>query len=83
MIGYNTYTNEQMDSTIVSGSNDYALILGDFNYYKIIDRIGIEIMYEPMVKGSNQRPTGQAGWFAFWRTGADVLSSSAFKVLRV
>ena len=83
MIGYNTYTNEQMDSTIVSGSNDFALILGDFSYYKIIDRIGVEIMYEPMVKGSNQRPTGQAGWFAFWRTGADVLSSNAFKVLKV
>jgi len=29
MIGYNAYTNEQMDSTIVSGSNDFALILGD------------------------------------------------------
>lgn len=82
MIGYNCYTNEQMDTTIVSGSNDYCLILGDFNYYKIIDRIGVEIMYEPMVKGANQRPTGQAGWFAFWRTGADVLSSNAFKVLR-
>jgi HK97 family phage major capsid protein len=83
MIGYPTYQNESMDTTIVSGSNDFVLILGDFSNYKIIDRIGVEIMYEPMVKGSNQRPTGQAGWFAFWRTGADVLTSNAFKVLKV
>jgi len=83
MIGYNTYSNESMDTTIVSGSNDFVLILGDFSNYKIIDRVGVEIMYQPMVMGSNQRPTGQAGWFAFWRTGADVLTSNAFKVLKV
>lgn len=83
MIGYNTYSNESMDTTIVSGSNDFVLILGDFSNYKIVDRVGVEIMYQPMVMGSNQRPTGQAGWFAFWRTGADVLTSNAFKVLKV
>jgi predicted phage gp36 major capsid-like protein len=48
-----------------------------------VDRIGVEIMYEPMVMGANQRPTGQAGFFAFWRTGADVITSNAFKVLKV
>ena len=83
MIGYNTYSNEAMDTTIVSGSNDFVLVLGDFSNYKIIDRVGVEIMYQPMVMGANQRPTGQAGWFAFWRTGADVLTSNAFKVLKV
>jgi len=83
LIGYNTYMNESMDTTVVSGSNDFVLVLGDFAQYKIVDRVGVEIMYEPMVKGANQRPTGQAGWFAFWRTGADVLTSNAFKVLKV
>jgi len=84
LIGYNTYQNEAMDTTIVSGSNDFVLILGDFGTgYKIVDRIGVGIMYEPMVMGSNQRPTGQAGFFAFWRTGADVITSNAFKVLKV
>ena len=84
LIGYNTYQNEAMDTTIVSGSNDFVLVLGDFGVgYKIVDRIGVEIMYEPMVMGANQRPTGQAGFFAFWRTGADVITSNAFKVLKV
>lgn len=83
LLGYSTYGNEAMDQTIVSGSNDFVLILGDFSHYKIVDRIGVEIMYEPLVKGSNQRPTGQAGWFAFWRVGADVLTSNAFKTLKL
>ena len=84
LIGYNTFQNEAMDTTIVSGSNDFVLVLGDFGTgYKIVDRIGVEIMYEPMVMGANQRPTGQAGFFAFWRTGADVITSNAFKVLKV
>jgi len=84
LIGYNTYQNEAMDTTIVSGSNDFVLVLGDFGTgYKIVDRIGVEVMYQPMVMGANQRPTGQAGFFAFWRTGADVITSNAFKVLKV
>lgn len=82
LIGYEVYEASDMDSTIVSGSTDPVLILGDFgNGYKIVDRIGLSIMYNPLVVGSNQRPTGQAGWFGFWRVGGDVLTSSAFKTL--
>jgi predicted phage gp36 major capsid-like protein len=35
------------------------------------------------VKGANQRPTGQAGWFAFWRVGADASTTNAFRVLTI
>lgn len=84
LIGYPVYHAEEMDSTVVSGSNDYVLLLGDFQHYCITDRIGTTIMFEPMVKStSNGRPSGQAGWFAFFRTGADVLTSSAFKLLKL
>jgi HK97 family phage major capsid protein len=83
MIGYNTYRAEDMDSTIVSGSNDFALILGDFSNFTIVDRIGTTIQFVPAVMGANQRPTGQAGWFSFFRTGADVLTSNAFKLLKL
>lgn len=84
LIGYPTYHAEDMDSTIVSGSNDYILLLGDFQRgYKIVDRVGTSIAYNPLVIGSNQRPTGQAGWFAFKRVGADVITSNAFKLLKL
>jgi predicted phage gp36 major capsid-like protein len=44
----------------------------------------MSVLYEPMVKstGSN-RPTGQAGWFAFWRVGSDVVDPDAFRLLQL
>jgi hypothetical protein len=36
------------------------------------------------VIGSNRRPTGEVGWFMYWRTGADVVdqtNASHFKLL--
>ena len=84
LIGYPVYHAEDMDSTIVSGSDDYVAILGDFKAgYKIVDRVGTSLVYNPLVIGSNQRPTGQAGWFAFKRVGADVITSNAFKTLKL
>lgn len=84
LIGYDVLRNEAFDTTVVSGSNDDVVLLGDLKSgYIICDRVGTTIMYEGLVKGSNQRPTGQAGWFAFGRVGADVVTSNAFKLLRL
>lgn len=73
-------------TTMASGfatANAKTLLLGDFSQYVIVDRIGMSIAYEPLVKGANQRPTGEAGWFAYWRVGAKVATSNAFKVLQI
>jgi predicted phage gp36 major capsid-like protein len=51
--------------------------------YLIYDRLGTVLAYEPIVKGANQRPTGQAGWLMFSRVGADVLNPNAFAVLQL
>lgn len=87
LIGYPTYESAEMDSTIVSGSNDDVLVLGDFRQgYIIVDRIGMTMAYNPLVLGSNRRPTGEVGWFAYKRVGADVVDQTNllhFKALRV
>lgn len=75
------YESTTMVGTTTTGSKN--LLLGDFSQFLIVDRIGMSVLYEPMVTGSNQRPTGQAGWFAFWRVGADVSTTSAFRVLTI
>jgi HK97 family phage major capsid protein len=60
------------------------LILGDFRRgYKIVDRMGLELQYNPMVLGSNRRPTGEVAWVAFWRVGARAVDPNAFRMLRV
>ena len=43
----------------------------------------MSVLYEPMVKDiTTGRPTGQGGWFAFWRVGADAAVPGAFRTLK-
>jgi HK97 family phage major capsid protein len=79
LLGAPIYESSTMVGTITTGSKE--LVFGDFGQFYIVDRVGVSLMYEPMVKGASFRPTGQAGWFMFWRTGSDVATPSAFRVL--
>ncbi|MFI6337834.1 phage major capsid protein [Streptomyces sp. NPDC050535] len=72
-----------MDGVINAGADNYTLLLGDFRNYYIVDRVGMTMVYEPLVKGASGRPTGEAGWFAYWRVGADVVNADAFRLLNV
>jgi HK97 family phage major capsid protein len=85
LIGYPTKQASDMTASLSSAtaSNDDVLILGDFKQYLITDRIGMSMVYEPLVKGSNARPIGSVGWYTTWRVGADALVASAFQMLRV
>lgn len=58
-----------------------VLAYGDMSQFYIVDRIGMSVLYEPNVKGASGFPKAQAGWFAFWRTGSDVTTPNAFRVL--
>jgi hypothetical protein len=49
-----------------------VLAYADMRQYYIVDRVGMSVVYDPIVLGANRRPTGQGAWYAFWRTGADV-----------
>ncbi len=70
-----------MDATLAGGKK--VLILGDFSYFLIVDRIGMSIQFIPEIPGSTGRPTGQVGIFAMWRNSSKVLSKKAFCVLKV
>jgi len=75
------YKNSTMQSAVTTGG--LVLLGGDFSEYKIVDRVGMSVLYNPLVIGSNRRPTGEAGWAAFWRVGADVTNSDAFRLLQL
>jgi hypothetical protein len=66
-----------MVATDTTGTN--ILLAGDFKAgYYIYDRVGVEMRYLPVVTDtSTGRPTGQAGWFAFWRVGSKVVDPNA------
>lgn len=85
LIGYNVHENSAMTGSLSSAtaSNDSVLILGDFKGYYIVDRIGMSLKFNPLVIGTNHRPTGQMGWFVHWRVGAECVVPDAFRLLRV
>ena len=82
LLGQPLYEASDMVATVTTGSN--ILLAGDFSEYLIYDRIGVSIEYVPQVfDTSTGRPTGQRGYLAHWRVGADVLNSNAFRVLKL
>jgi len=71
-----------MVATLTTGSK--ILVAGDFDKYQIVDRLGMQVMFDPILHDqATARPTLQGGWLAYWRTGADVLDASVFRVLTV
>jgi len=81
LLGSPYYQASSLDSTVASGKN--IVLVGDFKQYLIVDRIGMSVLYNPLVLGANQRPSGQAGFACYWRVGADVLNADAFRVLQL
>jgi HK97 family phage major capsid protein len=72
-----------LESTSVLGtftSTNKVLAYGDMRQFYIVDRVGMSVVYDPIVLGANRRPTGQGAWYAFWRTGSDVSTAGAFRV---
>lgn len=83
LLGAPIYEASAMDGVINAGAENYSLLLGDFRNFYIVDRVGMTMVYEPLVKGANGRPTGEAGWFAYWRVGSDVVNADAFRLLDI
>ncbi len=73
--------NEYMPD-LPTGTNAGAILaVGDFKGYLVAQRAGMQIETVPHLFGSNRRPTGQRGLFAWSRIGAGVISPNAFRVL--
>jgi HK97 family phage major capsid protein len=71
-----------MVSTKTTGSK--ILVAGDFSKYQIVDRLGMTVVFNPMLMDqATARPTGQSGWFSYWRVGADALDPTSFRTLIV
>lgn len=83
LLGAPAMKSSAMASAVSTGAN--VLLAGDFSQYYIVDRIGMSVIYDPLIKttASGAAPTGQAGWYAFWRTGADVVNADAFRLLQL
>jgi len=82
LLGKGIYESSSMTNALTTTSK--IMVFGDFGQYYIVDRIGVSVIYEPMITGtgaSANLPTGQSGWFMFWRVGADAAVPGAFRTL--
>jgi len=83
LVGRPIYEAEDMDGVINATQENYMAVYGDFDNYVIADRIGMTVEFIPHLVGANRRPTGQRGWYAYYRVGADSVNDAAFRLLNV
>jgi len=76
-------TADEMVGTLdTTAGNDPVLILGDFNHFVIADRVAsTTIDFIPRLFGPTGRPTNQRGWLAHIRHGANIVNTTAFRML--
>lgn len=78
LIGRSAWEASAMQATVVNATK--VMVIGDFNYFLILDRIGMNIQSIPFLFGAGQGnlPTGQQGLYAWWRNTSKVLYANAF-----
>jgi HK97 family phage major capsid protein len=73
-------------TSAASGTASTTLVYGDFGQFIIADRVGVSMLYDPLIKGtgaSAQLPAGEAGWYMFWRTSSQIATTAAFRNLTI
>lgn len=58
-------------------------IYGDWSKFIIVDRVGSTMLFDPLLKsaGTGNIPSGNQGWFYYWRFGSGVATANAFRWL--
>jgi HK97 family phage major capsid protein len=65
-------------------ATNHLIVAGDWSNYVIVDRVGMNVELVPhLFAMANNLPSGQRGFFAYWRTGADSVNDDAFRVFRI
>jgi len=74
--------NDYMNGTTTGTGTQALLAVGDFDQYLVAQRAGMTVEFVPLLFDvTNNRPTGQRGWFAWARVGADAIVPGAFRLL--
>ena len=82
LLGKGIYESSSQYSGLTTTNK--IMVFGDFAQFYIVDRVGVSIIYEPLVTGtgaSANLPTGQSGWFMYWRVSSAASTAQAFRTL--
>jgi HK97 family phage major capsid protein len=81
MLGKPLLESSSIVTTLTNGSKVLAYL--DAKTFFIVDRIGMSMIYDPLVLGANRRPQGSGAYYAFWRTGSNASVAAAIRVLSI
>ena len=74
--------NDFMEDDPAGTGTQPLLVVGDFKGYLVAQRAGMTVEFIPQLFDvTNNRPTGQRGWFAWARVGPGVVNPQAFRLL--
>ena len=80
LIGYPVFPTSGMSAT--AGAGDAVMVIGDFNRFVIVDRVGLNVELVPHLFGTARNyPNGMRGLYAYWRNSSGVVDANAFRVL--
>lgn len=81
--GKQAYESPYMpDTTSSTAATDGLAVVGDFKNYVIARRAGMTVeLVQHLVGLTNNRPTGQRGWFAWARIGGGSANDLGFRLL--
>jgi HK97 family phage major capsid protein len=83
LFGKRVYESPYFPDFIDTTGKANRLIVGDWSNYLIARRGGMSVELVPhMFHLSNNRPSGQRGWFAWARIGGDSVNDAAFRLLQ-
>ncbi|HEX4521657.1 MAG TPA: phage major capsid protein [Gaiellaceae bacterium] len=83
LLGYPAWRASAM-SKLTSTGGEYIAVLGDFEQFLVVDRIGMSVEFIPhLFDTGTGYPLGSRGLYAYWRNSSQVLTANAFRVLQV
>lgn len=76
--------DDVLDLDAGATADNFVLFVGDWSKYVIVDRVGMTVELIPhLFATGNNRPSGQRGLIGWWRTGAESIDDSSFRVLSI
>lgn len=82
LLGYPRHLLSTMATS--TGTGQKVMTIGDFRYFAIVDRIGLNVEFIPHLFGTaSNYPTGQRGLYMYWRNTSGVITWKAFRTLQI
>lgn len=83
LLGRPTYRSDYAPTFTGTTGAANLLVVGDFSRFVVAQRAGINVELVPhLVDVTNNRPTGERGWYAWARFGSDSIDDNAFRLLQ-